>query len=428
MSNLAITKIEVRKENDPEVFRYMQNKQVFPIVISADMKMNQLENEINELTAKVLNQLTKVLNQPAEKELQPNNSSKLNYFSVKNYYESFKRNVKTYENFLSPNEINNIYDAFKTLTRLTQSKKQLNDQGFQVFRSSVIGLKKILQSSSSIFSREILSLKEFKVLDDSVKAFGGNEKEEHPKMKTLRELLRQFFSNPLVLEAHSKAIVFTHNRASATQIVKALEPFKMIKAKEFVGQPNGKKDGIGLTQQQQIDLVQEFKDNLINVLVATCVAEEGLDIGEVDFIICYDSGLSPIRLVQRMGRTGRKRAGKVALLLNQSEYQQYKSSNFRYKKVMEELKRSKDQPGVLKFYGFNPKMLPDDYKTMRLVCEDKDGIEEENGPDEVFEKIDEFIEDILRDQEVKADVRSSKKKPKSAKLDQFFGSQKKRST
>lgn len=40
----------------------------------------------------------------------------------------------------------------------------------------------------------------------------------------------------------------------------------------------------------------QFKDNKFNVLIATSVAEEGLDIGEVDLIICYDSGLSPIRL------------------------------------------------------------------------------------------------------------------------------------
>lgn len=43
--------------------------------------------------------------------------------------------------------------------------------------------------------------------------------------------------------------------------------------------------------------MKEFKANQFNVLIATCVAEEGLDIGEVDLIICYDNGLSPIRLV-----------------------------------------------------------------------------------------------------------------------------------
>lgn len=48
-----------------------------------------------------------------------------------------------------------------------------------------------------------------------------------------------------------------------------------------------------------------------NCLVATCIAEEGLDIGEVDLIVSFDALNSPVRMVQRMGRTGRKRAGKV---------------------------------------------------------------------------------------------------------------------
>ena len=43
-----------------------------------------------------------------------------------------------------------------------------------------------------------------------------------------------------------------------------------------------------------------------NVLVATSIGEEGLDIGDVDLIICYDSNSSPIRMLQCMGRTGRK--------------------------------------------------------------------------------------------------------------------------
>lgn len=44
-------------------------------------------------------------------------------------------------------------------------------------------------------------------------------------------------------------------------------------------------------------IIHEFKHGEINTLIATCVGEEGLDIGEVDIIICYDSGFSPIRMV-----------------------------------------------------------------------------------------------------------------------------------
>ena len=60
------------------------------------------------------------------------------------------------------------------------------------------------------------------------------------------------------------------------------------------------------------------------MLVSTSVGEEGLDIGEVDLIICFDASSSPIRLVQRMGRTGRKRAGKIIILVTEGKEDQVK--------------------------------------------------------------------------------------------------------
>ena len=57
-------------------------------------------------------------------------------------------------------------------------------------------------------------------------------------------------------------------------------------------------------------------------MVSTCVGEEGLDIGDVDLIICFDAHKSPIRLVQRMGRTGRKREGKIVMLVTEGKEEQ----------------------------------------------------------------------------------------------------------
>ena len=71
----------------------------------------------------------------------------------------------------------------------------------------------------------------------------------------------------------------------------------------------------GLNQQAQEQILESFRAGQVNVLVATCIAEEGLDIGEVDLIVCYDSVSSPLRLMQRMGRTGRKRSGRVVMLV-----------------------------------------------------------------------------------------------------------------
>ena len=65
--------------------------------------------------------------------------------------------------------------------------------------------------------------------------------------------------------------------------------------------------------------MKEFREGGYNTLVCTCVGEEGLDIGDVDLIVCYDAHKSPIRLVQRMGRTGRKRQGRIVMLVTEGK-------------------------------------------------------------------------------------------------------------
>lgn len=60
-------------------------------------------------------------------------------------------------------------------------------------------------------------------------------------------------------------------------------------------------------------------------MVILSIGEEGLDVGEVDLIVCFDISTStPTRLVQRMGRTGRKRSGRVVLLLTEGKEVQVK--------------------------------------------------------------------------------------------------------
>ena len=43
--------------------------------------------------------------------------------------------------------------------------------------------------------------------------------------------------------------------------------------------------------------MHQFKKGVLNVLVATSVAEEGLDIGDVNLIVSYDCLASPVRMV-----------------------------------------------------------------------------------------------------------------------------------
>ena len=66
----------------------------------------------------------------------------------------------------------------------------------------------------------------------------------------------------------------------------------------------------------------KFREGGYNTLVSTCVGEEGLDIGEVDLIVCFDAHKSPVRLIQRMGRTGRKRQGRIIVIVSQGREEQ----------------------------------------------------------------------------------------------------------
>ena len=77
----------------------------------------------------------------------------------------------------------------------------------------------------------------------------------------------------------------------------------------------------------------------MNTLVATCVAEEGLDIGDVNLIISYDCLSSPIRMVQRFGRTGRAGVGQIVVLIQKGEEEnKYRMSKVNSKKIMNVLK------------------------------------------------------------------------------------------
>ncbi len=82
----------------------------------------------------------------------------------------------------------------------------------------------------------------------------------------------------------------------------------------------------GMNQKLQHEVIHRFLEGNYNILVATSVGEEGLDIGEVDLIVNYDSNASAIRGLQRMGRTGRKRDGHVAFLFSGNENEKHKKA------------------------------------------------------------------------------------------------------
>ena len=158
----------------------------------------------------------------------------------------------------------------------------------------------------------------------------------------------------------------------------------------------------------QAALINRFKRGDLNTLVATCVAEEGLDIGDVNLIISYDCLSSPVRMVQRFGRTGRAGVGKIIVLIQRGEEEnKYKQSKMNSRKIMDSIKEAskpsklpestlnqpggvgqsllkfgqpktytsafddinekRDQTKSLVFYGFNSRMVPERIITIKPV-------------------------------------------------------------
>ena len=112
----------------------------------------------------------------------------------------------------------------------------------------------------------------------------------------------------------SRILVFTQYRNSAKLLADTLNKLKGIKASRFVGQASKSGDK-GFSQKKQLEIMQQFRDGELNCLVATSVGEEGLDVSECDLVTFYDCVPSAIRNIQRRGRTGRNRAGRVVVLI-----------------------------------------------------------------------------------------------------------------
>jgi Fanconi anemia group M protein len=151
-----------------------------------------------------------------------------------------------------------------------------------------------------------------KILEARQLAFSMEER-EHPKQKRLRELVEE----DMKLNKESKIIVFTQYRDTVETLVERLNKLDGVSAVRFVGQSTRDTDDVGLSQSEQMSILEDFRQGRHNLLVTTSIGEEGLHVPDVDHVIFYEAVPSEIRLIQRRGRTGRTRQGKMTVLMSE---------------------------------------------------------------------------------------------------------------
>jgi ATP-dependent DNA helicase MPH1 len=215
-----------------------------------------------------------------------------------------------------------VYSVMSLLASIAQSLELLKYYSIRCFYDKLLQFRKETREgkSKSKYRKQIDESEPFERMMVRLKNWTVDPNfTGHPKLEQVRATVLQHFidagegANGGDRTA-TRIEIFSHYRDSVEEIYRLLKrDSPIVRPHVFVGQSAGK-NSEGMSQKKQLDVTQKFKSGEYNVLISTSVGEEGLDIGEVDLIICYDSKSSPIRLLQRMGRTGRKREGRVVWL------------------------------------------------------------------------------------------------------------------
>ncbi|MBD3254823.1 MAG: DEAD/DEAH box helicase, partial [Candidatus Lokiarchaeota archaeon] len=303
-TNLFIDHIEIRTESDPDVKKYVHKVDKEWIKV----KLPQEFSKINEILSEKLKKIYKWFK---EKELL--NSYDISKVSRK---DLLKLNKIINNRIASASSDDDKYEMFyaKKLNanalRISYMIELLETQGISSLNEYIKkNDQKILKNKANKSLKELFRDKEIRTVKNYTKEL-ISKGIVHPKLNELKTILREQFCE----NKDSRVLVFSHFRDSVNNIVKSFEEDELIRVHKFVGQANKGKDK-GLTQKEQINILKEFKEGLYNTLIATSVAEEGLDIAECDLVVFFDVVPSAIRAIQRRGRTGRKREGKVYILM-----------------------------------------------------------------------------------------------------------------
>jgi Fanconi anemia group M protein len=140
---------------------------------------------------------------------------------------------------------------------------------------------------------------------------------DHTKVNALLTVLMAHFAE----KKDDRVLVFANIRTTAEVLVERLKE-RGYRAALFVGKAEGK-GGPRMTQEEQMRVLRAFREGAYNVLVATSIGEEGLDIPECGLVVFYEPAVSGIRYIQRRGRTGRKLPGKVVILVAEGTVDEY---------------------------------------------------------------------------------------------------------
>ncbi|MBI2145653.1 DEAD/DEAH box helicase [Candidatus Woesearchaeota archaeon] len=296
-TNLFIEDIEVRTESDPDVKQYVQEMDIdwvkveLPAEFSDIKKLleHSLRSKLEVVKAMGFLHSTTGVSKKELLQLQAALHAELS---------------GNYKNFSAMKAISSLAEAMK----VGHALELLETQGITALQKYLERLEEDARAAKTKAVKRLFSDNSFLMAMASTKQIYERGM-EHPKIDELKRIITENIAS----KEGAKAIVFNQYRDSALKLQDELNNISGVRARIFVGQM--KKGDTGLSQKQQKELIEKFASGEFNVIIATSIGEEGLDIPRVDLVVFYEPIPSAIRQIQRRGRTGRQEKGKVIILV-----------------------------------------------------------------------------------------------------------------
>jgi ERCC4-related helicase len=331
--NLYIEDVELRTDNDPDVKPYIQETDISWLKVDFPDEFKTVQKYIKECYNSKLREV-KNLGYIDSSRL---HNGKTQILKLQGYLHSeIAKGDKSFEIMKSVSLLAEAMKAEHALELLeTQGISPLISYFEKIYSESASSKVKAVKNLASD-----LNFKSAFILTKRL----ALQEIDHPKLAALQKLV----AKEVQAKKDVKIIVFNQFRESAKRIIDVLNLLPGVEARLFVGQM--KKAGTGMTQKEQKQMLEEFKAGDFNTLVATSVAEEGIDIPCVDLVAFYEPIPSGIRTIQRRGRTGRQEKGRVVVLMTMGTRDEgYKwSAHHKEKRMYRELENLRS-----KFSGFD---------------------------------------------------------------------------
>ncbi|KAI0034898.1 hypothetical protein K488DRAFT_83505 [Vararia minispora EC-137] len=346
VDSLHISRIELRSEKSLDIIQYIQKKNIEQHYIKASESIAQLRDLLSKTMQPMIQRLQNVgLVQGSP------DPARFHPYRVTAAYQEIQRRR-------DGRSLRWVFGPLRNLQALAFAMAYLMEETVQMcYRSLKKSVEEPLKDGKPNFLGK----------DQNVQAL-MNELEKqsaagfavHPKMEKLKLLLVDHFGKRLP-DNEGGGI------DDIEEVVEYLEQDKpLLRPTRFIGQSEDKQGKKGMSQDKQQEIIRRFKAGEFNVMVATCVGEEGLDIGEVDVVVCYDTQSTPVRMLQRVGRTGRKREGYVHVLLAEGrEEENWNKAVEKYERVQWQIANGFD----LELYGDVERLLPADARPECLEME-----------------------------------------------------------